>query len=80
MGRIVRKLHRWLSPVFLVGLLLSLALTSAGMPQDSPMFLGLGVVVVGSLFTLLVTGSVMFIQHYQVRWRRTSRARQRTAA
>ena len=71
MRRFIRNLHRWLSPVFVIGLLLSLLLASVGVQEDSPLFIGLGVVVVGSIFTLIATGTVMFIQYY---WRRGHRA------
>jgi hypothetical protein len=74
MRRAVRTLHRWLSPVFVLGLLASLLLTAAGVAEDSPLFVGLGVVVVGSILTLLVTGSVLFVQHYWSRRRRPLRS------
>lgn len=75
MRRSIRTLHRWLSPVFVIGLIASLIATSAGVAQDSTLFVGLGVVVVGSILTLVVTGTTMYIQYYLPRWRRSPRTK-----
>ena len=80
MRRSIRTVHRWLSPVFVLGLLVSLLLSSAGMSEDAPLFIGLGVVVVASILTLLVTGSVMFVQYYAPRWRRSGRTGEQSTA
>lgn len=80
MRRPVRTLHRWLSPVFVIGLLVSLLLSGSGVQEDSPVIVGLGVVVVAAILSLTVTGVVMLIQHYAPRWRRRTRVRQRSAA
>jgi hypothetical protein len=74
--RSVRTVHRWLSPVFTVGLLVSLIFTGVGGSQSSPIFTGLGVVIVTSIVTLLVTGTIMFFQHSWPRWSGGSRSRQ----
>ena len=80
MRRSVRTLHRWLSPVFVLGLVASLIFTAAGGSEDSALFTGLGVVTIASILTLLVTGLIMYFQYYWPRWRRVSRARQTSAA
>ena len=77
MLRSVRTLHRWLSPVFVIGLVVSLLLSVGGV-EDSLLFVGLGVVVVAAIVTLAVTGAVMFIQYYAPRLRRGTRERQRS--
>lgn len=80
MRRSVRTLHRWLSAVFVLALLLSFVLTGAGTSQDSPLFVGVGVVIVAAIVSLLVTGVVLFLQYYLPRWRgASSRRRQRSA-
>ena len=80
MLRSVRTLHRWLSPVFVIGLVVSLLLSGSGVEEDSLLFVGLGVVVVAAIVTLAVTGVVMFFQYYAPRWRRRTRVRQRSTA
>ncbi len=75
MQRSIRTLHRWVSPIFAIGLVVSLILTGLGVPADSPLLLGLGVLVVGAILTLLVTGVLIYLNHYLPRWRRASRAR-----
>ena len=74
--RSVRTLHRWLSPVFVVGLLVSLIFTGVGGSEDSPLFAALGVVVVAAIVTLLVTGMIMFFQYYWPRWRAAAPSKQ----
>ncbi len=80
MLRSVRTLHRWLSPVFVIGLVVSLALSGSGVEEDWLLFVGLGVVVVAAIVTLAVTGVVMFLQYYAPRWRGRTRVRQRSTA
>lgn len=82
MRRRIRTLHRLMSPVFVLGVLVSLIVSGAGVSEDSPLFVGLGVVVITAIVTLLVTGAVMFVQHYWPRWQRQRglRATQKSAA
>ncbi len=64
MGRRNRTLHRWVSPAFDTAAVASLIATAAGAGEDSPLFLGLGVLLIVSLLVLIVTGTIMFLQHY----------------
>jgi transposase len=69
-----RTVHRLVAPAFVAAAFASLVSGAAGASEDSPLFLALGVLLVGSLLVLIVTGSVMFVQHYRPT-RRSSRAR-----
>ena len=68
--RLTRTVHRLISPAFVVTAVLSLIYTAAGGSEDSPLFVVLGIVLVGSLLTLIVTGTVMYVQHLARRRRR----------
>ena len=74
--RSVRTLHRWLSPVFVIAVVVSLIFTGVGGSQDSPLFAALGVVTVAAILTLLVTGMIMFFQYYWPRWQAASQRKQ----
>jgi hypothetical protein len=59
-----RTVHRWSGPPFVIAAILSLVYTAVGGDEKSVLFLLLGVILVASLLTLVVTGSVMWIRHY----------------
>jgi hypothetical protein len=65
-----RTIHRWSSPPWLLAVIASVIFTAAGGSESSPLFVLLGIIIVGSLLILVVTGSAMWIQHYQTRLRR----------
>ena len=60
-----RTVHRWSGPPFVIAAILSLVYTAAGGDETSVLFLLLGVILLGSILTLIVTGSVMWIRHYR---------------
>jgi hypothetical protein len=72
--RTSRTLHRWMGPPFVLSALLSLIFTGAGGNEESFVFLLLGVVLIGSLLVMVLTGSVMWIQHYRPSRRRANAA------
>ena len=57
-----RTIHRWASPAWVLGVIASVIFTAAGGSEGSPLFVLLGIIIVGSLLILIVTGSVMWIQ------------------
>lgn len=65
MARRNRTVHRLVAPAFVAAAVASLVAGAAGAGEDSPLFLALGVLLVGSLLVLVVTGTVMFVQHYR---------------
>ncbi len=64
-----RTLHRWVGPPFVVAAVISLLFTGLGGDEGSPLFALLGVVLVACLLALVVTGSIMWVQHYRPRRR-----------
>jgi len=64
-----RTPHRWFGPPFVVAAVLSLLFTGLGGEEGSPVLAVLGVVLISSLLTLIVTGSIMWVQHYRPRHR-----------
>ena len=65
-----RTLHRWAGPPFVLAAALSLLFTGAGGDDNSLIFTLLGVVLVGSLLVMIITGSTMWVQHYRSSRRR----------
>jgi len=60
-----RTVHRWSGPPFVIAAVLSLVHTAVGGDETSVLFVLLGVILLASLLTLIVTGSVMWIRHYR---------------
>ena len=65
MARGTRTVHRLVAPAFVTAAVASLVSGAAGAGEDSPPFVALGVLLVGTLLVLIVTGTVMFVQHYR---------------
>jgi hypothetical protein len=65
MARRNRTVHRLVAPAFVATAVVLLASEAAGAGDDSPLFVALGVLLLGSLLVLIVTGAVMFVQHYR---------------
>ena len=66
----IRQIHRWLAIPFLF----AIAMLIVGTIQGGQAFKlpdWLGIVAIGSLLSLFLTGLYMFAQHYLTKWRRT---------
>lgn len=70
----VRNIHRWLAIPLIIALLATLITTIA--TGETPNWVATFGVV--SILSLLVTGLIMFIQHYLAKMRRARRVKQRS--
>jgi len=61
----VRQIHRWLSIIFTVAVLLNFAIV-----REGPYPVWLGALTLVPLALLLFTGLYMFVLPYAVKWRR----------
>jgi hypothetical protein len=68
----IRKIHRWLVMPFIAAVIILIVITiRQGENFTSPVWLG--VVGIGSLLSMAVTGIYMFAQHYLAKWQRAAR-------
>jgi hypothetical protein len=67
MARRNRTVHRLVAPAFVATAVVLLASERRARGTTSPLFVALGVLLLGSLLVLIVTGAVMFVQHYGLR-------------
>jgi hypothetical protein len=73
--RWIRIVHRWLAVPFLT----AIGILIVGSIQQGENFVSpgwLGVLGIGSILLLALTGTVMFVQHYLAKWRRAARSKQ----
>jgi hypothetical protein len=71
----IRQIHRWLSLVFPVGVVIN---TIAVMRKEETALIGFTALI--PLMVLLLTGLYLFILPHAVRWRRISRTMQMNKA
>ena len=68
----IRVIHRWLAIPFLTAIVILIISTiQQGENFVSPPWLG--VLGIGALLSLALTGLYMFLQHYISKWRRAAR-------
>lgn len=64
----IRQIHRWLSVVFTLLVLLNVVVNVAPLVQQE-LVLGLGFLTLLPLFLLLFTGLYLFVLPYTAKWR-----------
>ena len=67
----IRQAHRWIAIAFTVGVIVNMAVMSKAdpaKPEPYPMWLGL--IALGPLILLELTGLYLFVLPYAAKWRR----------
>jgi ABC-type nickel/cobalt efflux system permease component RcnA len=68
----IRRIHRWLALPFLLAVIVVIVGgILQGETYEAPAWLGL--IAIGSILLLALTGVYMFVQHYWSTWRRKVR-------
>jgi uncharacterized iron-regulated membrane protein len=70
----IRIIHRWLA----VPLMAAIIILIAGSIQHGENYVSpgwLGVLGIGAILSLALTGTYMFFQHYLSKWRRSARSK-----
>ncbi len=65
-----RIIHRWVSALFIVTVLLATYAAASGQDQSSVLFY----LPLLPLFILMASGLIMFVLHYATKWRTQRRA------